>query len=192
MAVRARVWLPMLVACAALHAVASMSAVAQDAAWPQAVAQLAREKTLAEACASVLKTFADGSPMDRVQGERLYARAAADMDGLVRLLIVDLAGERSPADMPELRQRLEAVPKQRQVLCLHVEAAAGTALRHRPDRTGAAELLAQGNNEAPGVTIDAAVRIWRAYRAADPVGQASILARIEATRWLPYADVPAA
>jgi hypothetical protein len=40
--------------------------------------------------------------------------------------------------------------------------------------------------------IDAAVRTWRAYREADQVGRASIIARIEATRWLSYADVPAA
>jgi hypothetical protein len=112
MGVRELASLPAL-ACAALLLLAWMPAVAQDAAWPQAVDQLAREKTLAEACASLLKTFADGAPMARVQGERLYARAAADMEGLVRLLIADLAGERSPADMPEFRQRLggaEAAP----------------------------------------------------------------------------------
>jgi hypothetical protein len=156
------------------------------------VDQLAREKTLAEACASVLKTFADGAPMARVQGERLYARAAADMDGLVRLLIADLAGERSPADMPELRQRLEAVPRQRQALCRHVDAAVGTPLRQESERTSAADLLAQGSSASPGFMIDAAVRIWTAYREADQVGRASLTARIRATRWLSYADVPAA
>ena len=160
--------------------------------WPQAVDQLAREKTLAEACASILKTFADGAPMARVQGERLYARAEADMDGLVRLLIADLASERSPADIPELRQRLEAVPRQRQALCRHVDAAVGTALRQQPGRTSAAELLAQGSSDSAEFMIDAAVRIWQAYREADQVGRATIIARIEAVRWLPYAAVPAA
>jgi hypothetical protein len=191
MGVRELASLPAL-ACAALLLLAWMPAVAQDAAWPQAVDQLAREQTLAEACASVLKTFADGAPMARVQGERLYARAAADMDGLVRLLIADLAGERSPADMPEFRQRLEAVPKQRQALCGHVDATAGTALRQQPQRTSAADLLAQGSSASPGLMIDAAVQIWTAYRVADQAGRAAIIARIEAVRWLPYAEVPAA
>jgi hypothetical protein len=95
-----------LVGCAALLLVMARPAIAQQIGWPQAVDQLAREKTLAEACASVLKTFADGAPMALVQGERLYARAEADMDGLVGLLIADLASERSPADVPELRHRL--------------------------------------------------------------------------------------
>jgi hypothetical protein len=96
--------LPALAACAALL-VGSMAAQAQDLARPQAVEQLAREKTLAEACASILKTFVGDAPMARVQGERLYARAQAEMDGLVRLIVADLASEGSPAERPELRPK---------------------------------------------------------------------------------------
>ena len=192
MAVRELAWLPARLACAALLLVGSVPAVAQEIGWPQAVDDLAREKTLAEACASILKTFADGAPMARVQGERLYARAEADMDGLVGLLTADLASERSPADSPELRQRLEAVPRQRQTLCRHVDAAVGTALRRQPGRTRAAELLAQGSRGPMGFMTDAVVRIWQAYREADPVGRATIATRIEAVRWLPYATIPAA
>jgi hypothetical protein len=192
MAVRDLAWLPALGASAALLLAASLPAVAQEVAWPQAVDQLAREKTLAEACASMLKTFADGAPMARVQGERLYARAEADMNGLVRLLIADLASERSPADSPELRQRLAALPRQRQALCRHVDAAVGTALRQQAGRTSAADLLAQGSSDSAGSMNDVAVRIRQAYREADPVARSTIVARIEAVRWLPYADVPAA
>ena len=192
MAVRELARAPTLAACAALLLATSVPAVAEEIGWPQAVDQLAREKTLAEACASILKTFADGAPMARVQGERLYARAAADMDGLVRMLIADLASGRSPADLPELRQRLEAVPRQRQALCRQVDAAVGTALRRQPGRASAAELLAAGSSDAAASMNDAAVRIWQAYRAADQVGRATIVARIEAVRWLVYADIPAA
>jgi hypothetical protein len=39
---------------------------------------------------------------------------------------------------------------------------------------------------------EAVVRIWHAYRAANQVGRAAIIARIEAVRWLPYREVPAA
>jgi hypothetical protein len=192
MAVRELGCLPVLAASATLLLVTSVPPAAQDIGWPQAVDQLAREKTLAEACASILKTFAEGAPMARVQGERLYARAHADMDGLVRLFIADLAGERSPADSPELRQRLEAVPRQRRALCRHVDAAAGTALRRSPGRTAVAELLAKGSSDSVAFAGEAAVRIWQAYREANQVGRAAIIARIEAVRWLPYPEVPAA
>jgi hypothetical protein len=191
MALRERAWLPALAACAALL-VGSMPALAQDLAWPQAVARLAREKTLAEACASILKTFADGRPMARVQGERLYGRAQADVNGLVRLIIADLASERAPAERPELRHLLEVVPRQRQALCDHVDAAVGREVAEQLGGTGAAALLAQGTSESTGSIADVAVRIRQAYREADPAARATIVARIEAVRWLPYAAVPAA
>jgi hypothetical protein len=189
MAIRDRAWLAALAAGVALL-VASMPAVAHGLAWPQAVERLAREKTLAEACASILKTFAEGLPMARVQGERLYARAQADMNGLVRLVIADLASQRSPADSPELRHLLEAVPRQRQALCDHVDAAVGTTLRQQAGRTGAADLLAEGSSDPAGSIADVAVWIGQAYRKADPAVRATIVARIEAIRWLPYAEVP--
>jgi hypothetical protein len=191
MAVRDQAWLPALAACAALL-LAAMPALGQDLAWPRAVDQLAREKTLAEACASILKTFVGDAPMARVQGERLYARAQADMDGAVRLIIADLASEGAPAERPELRHLLGAVPRQRQALCDHVAAAAGAALREQAGRAGAADLLEEGRSTSAGSIADVAVRLRQAYRAADPAARATIVARIEAVRWLPYAAVPAA
>jgi hypothetical protein len=83
------------------------------------------------------------------------------MDGLVALTIVILAGERAPADTPELGERLEAVLEQRRALCRHVEAA-GTALSHEGGRTRAADLLADGSSDGASSMIGAAVQIWQA------------------------------
>jgi hypothetical protein len=179
------------VACAALLLVGSTAADAQDPAWPQAVERLAGEKNLAQACASILKTFAGDAPMARVQGERLYARAQADTDGLVRLIVADLASEGAPAERPELRHLLEAVPRQRQALCDHVDAAVGREVAEQLGGTAAA-LLAQGTSDSAGSIAELAVRVRQAYREADPAARAAIVARLEAVRWLPYAAVPAA
>jgi hypothetical protein len=192
MAVRDLAWSPALVGCAALLLATATPTIAQQTDWPQAVDQLTREKTLAEACASILKTFADGLPMARVQGERLYARAQADMNGLVRLIIADLASERAPAERPELRHLLEAVPRQRQALCDHVAAAVGPALRDQPGHAGVADLLEEGRSDSAGPIAAAAAWLGQAYREADPAARAAMVARIEAVRWLPYAAVPAA
>jgi hypothetical protein len=192
MAVRELARLPALAASAALLLSSSMAAGGQEPDWPQAEGRLGREKTLAEACASILKTFADDAPMARVQGERIYARAEADMDGLVRLFIVDLASQRSLADVPELQHRLEAVVAQRQTLCRHVDAAVGTALRDQPEHSGATDLLEEGIADPVGFLMDAAVQVWQAYRDADQVERATIIAGIEAIRWLPFAEVPPA
>jgi hypothetical protein len=185
-------WLPALVACAALLLAQQAPSAAQEAGWQPAVERLSREKTLAEGCVSILKTFGDDAPMARVQGQRLYARAKADLDGLIELLIVDLARQRPLADAPELRHRLEAVVAQRRTLCRQIDASVGTALRQHSGRTSAADLLAEGSGDALSSLIEAAVRIWQAYGDANQGGRAAIIARIEAMRWLDYAEVPAA
>jgi hypothetical protein len=192
MALREVARLPALVACAALLLAQPAPSAAQDASWPPAVDRLAREKALAEGCVAILKTFGDHAPMARVQGQRLYARAKADMDGLIGLLLVDLAKQRPLADAPELRHRLDAVVAQRRTLCRQVDAAVGTALRQRSGRTSAADLLAEGSGDALSSLIKAAVQIWQAYGDADQGGRAAIIGRIGAMRWLDYAEVPAA
>jgi hypothetical protein len=192
MALREVARLPGLVACAALLLAQPAPCAPQDAGWRPAIDRLAREKTLAEGCVSILKTFGDHAPMARVQGQRLYARAKADMDGLIGLLLVHLAKQRPLADAPELRHRLEAVVAQRRTLCRQIDAAVGTALRQHSGRTSAADLLAEGSGDALGSLIEAAVQIWQAYGDADQGGRAAIIAGIGAMRWLDYAEVPAA
>ena len=188
-AVPCMAWLLLLATGAALMSSPQM-ALAQGVSWRQALDRLAREKALAEGCASVLKTFADGAPMARVQGERLYARAKADADGLIALLLGDLADERSPADVPELRQRLEAMPRQRQALCRHVDLAIGAAAREQDARSLSMGLLSQGAGDA-GSLVEAAVAIRIAYRGADAAQREAIDAAIMTGRWRPYALVPA-
>jgi len=188
-AVPCMAWLLLLATGAALMSSPQM-ALAQGVSWRQALDRLAREKALAEGCASVLKIFADGAPMARVQGERLYARAKADADGLIALLLGDLADERSPANVPELRQRLEAMPRQRQALCRHVDLAIGAAAREQGARSRSINLLSQGASDA-GSLVEAAVAIRNAYRGADAAQREAIDAAIMTVRWRPYALVPA-
>ena len=191
MAVRVLAPLLAFIACAALLLLLPPGA-AEDSGWRQPVNRLAHEKALAEGCASILKTFGDDAPMARVQGERLYARAKADMDGVVALLILNLAAGRSPAETPELRQRLEVVPAQRRALCRHVDAAVGMGIRQEAGGTRLADLLAEGSADAASSAIDAAVQIWQEYRRADQAGRAAIISGMEAARWLDYAEVPGA
>jgi hypothetical protein len=184
--------LPALVACAALLLWSSMPALAQEISWRQAVDRLSQEKIMAEGCASILKAFADDAPMARVQAQRLYARAQADMDGLIALFMVNLASERSPAETPDVMERLGTVLAQRRALCRHVDAAVGPALRQQPGRTRLADLLAEGSGGGASSMIDAAVQIWQAHRHADQRSREAIVFQIETTRWLAYAEVPAA
>ena len=181
--------LVVLGACVALVLPPLAARSAEESGWRRAVDRLAYEKTLAEGCVSLLKTFAARDPMARVQGQRIYARAQADVDGLIELLKADLAGDRSPAAVPEIRYRLETVPRQRQALCELVDAAVGTAARARPERSRAVELLAAGTADTARALLDAAVRIWRAYRHAGDADRARIISAMEGTRWRDYAEI---
>ena len=111
------------------------------------------------------------------------------MDGLVALLMADLAADRSPAAVPELVYRLESVPRQRQALCRYVDAAIGSAVRERSGGSRAAELLAEGVADDATPLSEAAARIWQAYRGAGDSERAQIIAAIEGTRWRDYAEV---
>jgi hypothetical protein len=108
------------------------------------------------------------------------------VDGLIALLQADLAGERSPAAIPELKYRLETLARQRSALCEYVDAAAAGAIP--PERASAAALPAE---EAEGTAIsllEAAVQVWRAYRNAGSADRERIIAAISATRWRDYAE----
>jgi hypothetical protein len=154
--------------------------------WSTAIDRVAEEKMLAEGCVSILKSSAVDHPMVRVQGERLYARAQADLDGMIALLVADLMADRSPAESPELRHRLESAPRQRQALCQHVQAALG---QRDEGASGPVDLLSRGSN-AGGALVEAALEIWQAYRRGSEVRRRMIASELEATRWLPYEEVP--
>jgi hypothetical protein len=160
---------------------------AEESGWEQAVGRFGIEKTLAEDCLTLLKTAADRDPMQRVQGQRIYARARADVDGLIALLQADLAGERAPAAIPELKYRLETVARQRQALCGYVDAASSAI---PPERTHAAALPAEEAEGTATSLLDAAVQIWKAYRGAGSAERERIIAAISATRWRDYAAIP--
>jgi hypothetical protein len=162
-----------------------------ESGWRRAMDRLAREKSLAEGCASLLKAFAERDPMQRVQGQRIYARASADVDGLIGLLKADLAGDRSPAAIPELVYRLESVRRQRQALCRHVDAAVGSAVRERPERSGEIELLAEGGAGNSIPLSEAAVEIWQAYHRSGSAERERIIAAVEGARWRHYAELSA-
>jgi hypothetical protein len=174
--------------CAALLLPAP-AADGEESGWRRAMDRLMHERSLAEGCVALLKAFADRDPMQRVQGQRIYARASADADGLIALLTADLAGDRSPAAIPELAYRLGSVTRQRQALCRYVDAAVGHAVREGPERPDAVALLAEGAATATRSLVDAAVELWSAYRRAGAADRARIISAIEGTRWRDYAEV---
>jgi hypothetical protein len=179
-----------LFALAAGAALLVTPAAAAANGWRAAIDRVIEEKVLAEGCVSILKSSAVGHPMIRVQGERLYARAQADVDGMIALLVAALTGDRVPPDSPELRHGLASVPRQRQALCRHVQAALGASVDQRGEGLSApVDLLIRGSADSGWPLVEAALEIWQAYRRGGEVRHRAIASELEAARWVPYAEV---
>ena len=70
--------------------VAGTALHAQEINWQEAVARLARERTLAETCAALLKKYGNRATQARLS--MTYGEAKADYDGLIAGLAVALVG----------------------------------------------------------------------------------------------------
>jgi hypothetical protein len=85
--------------------------------WPEAIATLAAERTRAETCVWLLKRHAGGDAAALSRGELAYAAAKAEMDAVIRGLIVVLAQGGIPPDLAELEARLTRGVEAREAFC---------------------------------------------------------------------------
>src|SRR5580704_5542777 len=72
--------------------------------WPDAVAQLANQRTHAEACVSLLKRFGDKQQV--ANGQLDYANAKANADAVIAGLITALSAGQEPASLSSLQTTL--------------------------------------------------------------------------------------
>ena len=113
--VLARRWLLLLLAMA----VVGTTVHAQEINWQEAVARLARERTLAETCVVLLKKYGDTAAKDR--GSLAYGEAKAEYDGVIAGLVVALARKGQPESLPDLQARLQRGFDKREAFCRTVQ-----------------------------------------------------------------------
>lgn len=171
-------------------------------AWPAhaqapdlkaAIGQLAREKQLAESCATLFKGYAPDDTVTRLRGQKLYEEGRLESTVLIEQLLFDLADGTRPDASPELAASLEVVPERRQAFCDYVYETIPPEIREALEDTRSLliDALVEGAAELVGSLMEAGVAIWAEYNRADEVRRASISARVEAQRWRPYPEVEA-
>lgn len=81
-------------------------AISQPAgvAWPEAVARLAGERAKAETCVALLKGHGDQAQISR--GQLVYVTAKADTDAVIAGLVIALAQDATPENLPSLEGKL--------------------------------------------------------------------------------------
>jgi hypothetical protein len=149
--------------------------------WQEAVARLARECTVAETCAALLKKVGDAAAVDR--GALDYGAAKAEYDGIIAGLIVTLAQKIAPASLPDIEARLRRGFEKRQAFCRSVQ-----TLLPAP-RTGEKGWIEEAVKGAIGPLVDALKAIWLRSRDDDALVRKTVETQLEATTWADFASI---
>jgi hypothetical protein len=166
--------------CALALSVGCGLAQAQGIGWQEAVARLAHERTRAETCVRLLKTYGDENALSR--GDLTYGEAKAEVDAVIAGLIVALAKEDDPASLPDLEARLERGVEGRESLCEQVKPLV-------PDASGERNVIADLVGGALGPMIEAAKEIYFHSEQADRLTRLTIQNQLEATKWPAFANI---
>lgn len=153
----------------------------------EAIGRFARERSRAEAEAGLLKRHAPDDPAART----LYAAAKAGFDGLIEQLLADLAQHHSPDLSPRFRAALQTAADARGAFSAHVAA----TLRVRLPVGAKFDLLATLEAIPAAIVkavVDSGIAIWREVHQASAERRRDIATRLEAQRWKPWAEIPAA
>jgi hypothetical protein len=154
---------------------------AQEINWQEAVARLARERTLAETCVGLLKKYGDTAEKDR--GLLTYGVAKAEYDGVISGLSVALARKGQPESLPDLEARLQRGFDRREAFCASV---APLIPPHAIGEKGVVDEIVSG---AVKPVIDGLVAIWSRVRDDDALTRKTIQTQLEATAWLAFDKV---
>jgi hypothetical protein len=172
----ARGWLLLLLAVS----VAGTALHAQEINWQEAVARLARERTVAETCVALLKEYGDKTTQAR--GSITYGEAKAEYDGVIAGLVVALARKGQPESLLDLQDRLKRGFDKREAFCMSVEPL-------MPEGHGEKSLIADIVGGTAKPLTDAIVAIWSRVRDDDALMRKTIQTQLEATSWPSFEKV---
>jgi hypothetical protein len=163
--------------------VGCLVAQAEAIGWQEAVARLAGERTRAETCVRMLKTYGDEGAVRR--GDLTYGEAKAEVDAVIAGLIVALAKDEEPASLPDLEARLKHGVKGRETLCEQVKPLV-------PDASGEKNVIVDLVSGAVEPLITAVKEIYLGAEEQDRLTRLTIQSQLEATQWPAFADIPTA
>lgn len=156
----------------------------------EAIGFLAREKTIGESGASLLKTLKpEIANREYWDGFRKYADAKAKFDEVIAQLKTELASDASPQPSPRFQEKVQVAAEERIAFTSYVDAlvekhTAGTkAVLWAVIFTTVAELL-------PSLT-DAVVKIWQEYRQASAERRQEITRLLADVTWRPFTEIEA-
>jgi len=156
--------------------------------WPDAIATLAHERTLAEAGVALLKKH--GSPADVTSGYQKYSAAKAEYDAIIGGLTVALAQNGEPETLDSLEQRMRRAFDLRQQFSNDVNRLIPPQLQGRKGFIAdAIEGVIKGALEP---VLDAVKAIWFRHLDDSAMRRMAIQTQLSATKWADFSAIGAA
>jgi len=149
--------------------------------WQEAVARLARERTLSENCARQLKRYGSTDAIEA--GSFLYGEAKAEYDGVVAGLVVALARKAMPESLADLETRLRVGLNKREAFSRSV------ASLLPPPQLGEKGLFEEIVTGAIGPLVDALKAIWLRTQDDNMLARKTIETQLYATLWKDFSSI---
>jgi hypothetical protein len=163
----------------------------EKSAFPEAVAQLKKEQSLAESYAGLLKEYGSTDLRTYARGIALYAEAKAEFDGLLEHMITALHQGKAPDTSEAFQRQLTKAVDRRVVFTSFM---VDEILNKIPE--GERSLAVVLRNPAGAVALlttvtEAGKAIWAAYQQSTNQEREVILGQLQALRWKPFDEIKA-
>ncbi|MGO9401809.1 MAG: hypothetical protein ACLP19_28825 [Xanthobacteraceae bacterium] len=155
-----------------------------EVTWPDAVAQLAGERSKAETCVALVKKY--GSSAQIAHAQLTYTDAKADSDAVIAGLITVLSTSQAPASLPSVQAKLTSSVTGLGEFC-------GTVASLLPNTAGQKNVLTDIAKVAIGPLLemlsDGVSALYNNHRADDALTRGTIKTQLEAARWPAFSEV---
>ena len=155
--------------------------------FPEAIGILAKEQSLAENYAVILKEFGKEDIKNYAEGIRLYAEAKAEYDGLIEQLIYNLKADKALDTSPDFQNKLKNAADKRVAFTSFVT---DKIIRDDPERKNPLAIAAIGL--APEL-LDALTKvgktIWQEYRNVNKEQKQEIVDQLDTLKWKAFHEI---
>ena len=178
-------------ACLLLGLFAVTSSSASEGAgipWPEAVGQLAGQRTTAETCVALLKRYGDKGQVAR--GQLTYANAKADFDSTIAGLITAVSAGQAPETLSNLQTRITRGVFGLREFCDMVS----NLLPKTDGEKGLGDEIAKAIPIADLLKMlsGSVSTLYTDHRSDDALTRKTIQTQLEAARWPAFSEVKAA
>lgn len=151
--------------------------------WDTAIGRLAKEKTLAESCATLRKQLAEEKGLNLTLADMDYTAAKAEMDAVVATLILSISNGDEEPDPVVIEEQLRAGVEKREIFCAETRGLVDeTDLKTRNLFTDLVEGTA-------GPLIDAVTELLKMQDENDDVRRVTVSNQIADQKWRDFREI---